>query len=182
MSCLSLLQDLSAGLYKNKKTGAYISFGNSRFPITDEQFRGRLLRGEIQCNDFKLTEEIIDRFSKEWEFAGITPIDLLFRNLDYIYDNVKGNPIIILMLGSEIDYSGKEEEFAGSAETNRQINPVITEFAEDHDRMRVINATDFVNSQDDYRDSENHLTRNVYYKIAGRVCDYINEAVSRKKL
>ncbi len=190
--CLSLLQDLSAGLYENKETGEYISFSSRNFDLTSPEFKDRFISGEIQGHEFPFTEEIIDSFSEKWEFVGATPFELLLRNLDYIYDNVKGEPIIILLLGSEIDYEGNnegsagrpfkkgaEEEFAGLCDVYREINPVIKAFAEDHERMRVIDPTEYIHSQADFEDCINHFSRNVYYEIAGRICDYINEAVDR---
>ena len=108
---------------------------------------------------------------------GNTPLDLLFRNLDYIYDNVKGKPIIILLLGSEVEYQGDNEEFAGLADVYKEMNPIIQEFVDDHERMRAINITDYIYSQEDYADCINHFSRNVYYKIAGEICKYINELV-----
>ncbi|MBO6241715.1 MAG: HAD-IIIC family phosphatase [Butyrivibrio sp.] len=177
--CYSLLQDCCAGLYRNKDTGNYISFGSAVYPLTDKDFKEKYISGEIQRHDYPLTAEIIDDFSSRWEFAGITPIELLFRNLDYIYYHVKGKPIIILILGSETDYEGDDEEFGGRAEIYKEINPAIREFAEDHDRMRIIELSDYITSQEDFRNSVNHLTRNVYYKIAGKICEYINEAIER---
>ncbi|MCR4656507.1 MAG: HAD-IIIC family phosphatase, partial [Lachnospiraceae bacterium] len=177
--CLSLLQDLSAGLYENKETGAYISFSSRNFDLTSLVFKDRFIKGEIQGHEFPFTGEIIDRFREKWDFVGATPFELLLRNLDYIYDNVKGEPIIILLLGSETDYEGYSEEFAGLCDVYREINPVIKAFAEDHERMRVIDPTEFIHSQADFEDCINHFSRNVYYEIAGRICEYINEAVDR---
>jgi FkbH-like protein len=140
--CYSLLQDVVAGLYKNKRTGKYISFGNSKFPLTDVKYMEGYLSKQIIGNDFNFSEEIIDKFAADWEFVGSTSIDMLFRNLDYIYENVKGKPVIILLLGSEVDYEGEDIEFGGFSEIYRQINPAIEEFAIDHDRIRVINMTE----------------------------------------
>ncbi len=179
--CYSLLQDCCAGLYRNKKTDKYLGFSSVNYSLTDPALKERFISKEINCHDFQFTEDIIDNFSKEWEFVGNTPIDLLMRNLDYIYDNVKGKPLIILILGSETDYEGEDEEFVGCSQIYREINPIITEFAEDHERMRILNITDFISSQEDFRGCINHYTKNVYYKISGAIAEYINEAISRRK-
>lgn len=175
--CYSLLGDLAAALYKNKDKEQYISFASVNHDLTDPEMAEKFISGEIQNHGFPFTEEIIEKFSDDWEYVGITPVDLLLRNLDYMYDHVKGKPIIILLLGSEIDFEGYNEEFDGLAEIYRQVNPIITEFAEDHDRMRIINVTDFIHSQDDFEDCVNHFSRNVYYKIAGEIVKYINDLV-----
>ncbi len=175
--CISTLPDLSAGLYRNKGTGEYISFSNKNSDLTDPENMGHFIDGTYQGHGFKFTKEVIEEFAKDWEFVGNTPLDLLMRNLDFIYDNVKGRPLIILILGSEKDYEGYNQEFDALGEIYRDYNPVLEEFASDHERMRVINITDFIGSQEDFEDCINHFSRNVYYKIAGEICRYINESV-----
>ena len=173
--CLSLLQDLASGLYRNKRTGHYISFSSRNYDLTVPGNTSRFVNKEIQGHNFDFTEKIISDFTDKWEFVGNTPLDMLLGNLDYIYDNVQGKPLIILLLGSEVDYGNNTEEFAGMCEVYREINPVIKAFAEDHERIRVIDPTEFIHSQDDFADCINHYSRNVYYEIAGRISGLINE-------
>ena len=175
--CYSLLMDLSAGLYRNKKSGAYISFSSKNFPLTDPGFSQRFINKEIQGHGFDFTEDVIREFAERWEFVGTTPIDLLLRNLDYIYENAPGKPLIVLILGSEIECEKYNEEFAGLAEVYREVNPIIKDYALDHDRIRIIDPTEFISSQDDFEDCINHFSRNVYYEMAGKICEYINESV-----
>lgn len=175
--CYSCLADMVQGLYKRKNADEYIAFSNKNQILTDPANKEGFINGEIQGHGFPFTESIINSFSAGWEFVGITPIELLFRNLDYIYENVKGSPLFILILGSEVEYEGSSPEFDGMAEIYREYNPLITEFALDHYQMKVINITDFINSQNDFEDSINHFSRNVYYKIAGEITRIINETL-----
>lgn len=175
--CLSLLQDIAAGLYRNKRTGNYISFSSRNYDLTNPGNSLRFVNKEIQGHGFPFTEDIISEFTSKWEFVGNTPLDMLLGNLDYIYENVQGKPLIILLLGSEVECEHNTEEFAGLCEVYREINPVIRAFAEDHERVRIIDPTEFIHSQDDFEDCINHYSRNVYYEIAGRICNYINEFV-----
>ena len=172
--CLSLLQDLASGLYRNRKTGNYISFSSRNYDLTDPKNRKRFIDKEIQGHDYDFTDEIITDFSDKWEFVGNTPLEMLLEDLDHIYENVPGKPLIILLLGSEVDCEHNTEEFAGMCEIYREVNPVIKAFAEDHERVKVIDPTEFIHSQADFEDCINHYSRNVYYEIAGRICEYIN--------
>lgn len=172
--CLSMLQDLQAGLYRNIRSGHYISFSSMNFNLTDPTNKSRFVNKEIQGHNYDFTKEVIDEFSDKWEFIGNTPIDMLLSNLDFIYDNVQGKPLIILLLGSERECDKNTEEFAGLCEIYRNINPVIEAFAQDHERVITINPTQFIHSQEDYGDCINHYSRNVYYEIAGRIADCIN--------
>lgn len=175
--CLSLLQDLASGLYRNRRTDNYISFSSRNYDLTDPGYKKRFIDKEIQGHGFDFTEEIINDFTDKWEFVGNTPLEMLLDNLDYIYENVQGKPLIILLLGSEKDCDNNTEEFKGMCEIYREINPVIKAFAEDHERVRVIDPTEFINSQDDFEECINHYSRNVYYEMAGRICEYINDYV-----
>ena len=172
--CISLLQDMAAGLYRNKKTGNYISFSSKNYDLTDPKNKMKFIDKEIQGHNFNFTDKIISDFSEKWEFVGNTPLEMLLEDLDYIYENVPGRPLIILLLGSELDCEHNTEEFAGMCEIYKEINPVIKAFAEDHERVMVIDPTEFIHSQADFEDCINHYSRNVYYEIAGRICEYIN--------
>lgn len=175
--CYSLQQDMTAGLYKKKNEERYVAFGGYKFDLTDNNNTQKYIDKEIQGHDFNFTHEIIDDFAKGWEFIGNTPFEVLLGNLDYIYENVPGKPLIIFLLGSELPYEGSDVETDGLCDIYREINPVIEAFAEDHERVRIINPTKFIHSQDDYNGNINHFSRNVYYEIAGEISRYVNEYI-----
>ena len=66
------------------------------------------------------------------------------------------------------------EEFANHAPRHKEINRLVREFAEDRERITLVNTTDFIRSQADYEDCINHFSRNVYYDLATAVCSCIN--------
>lgn len=173
--CYSLLPDCHAGLYRNKQTGAFISFGSRNFDLTDLRNMQGYMDGSIVNHAYPFTKEIIRKFAQHWEFVGTTDGMDLLRNLDYMYENVPGNPLFILMLGSEIEYEGENPEFANHAEKHREINELVRCFAEERERIRIVDVTKFIHSQDDYEDCINHYSRKVYYNLATEVVKFINE-------
>ncbi|MCM1215148.1 MAG: HAD-IIIC family phosphatase [Lachnospiraceae bacterium] len=173
--CYSLLPDCHAGLYRNRKTGLYASFGSVNFDLTDKKNMAGYIDGSIVNHGFPFTEEIIRNFAERWEFVGTTPEYAVVRNLEYMYDNVPGTPTFVLLLGSETEYEGENAEFADHAERHKEINALVKAFAEGKKRVRLINMTDFIKSQADYADCINHFSRNVYYNLATAVCACINE-------
>lgn len=179
--CYSLLPDCHAGLYRNKNTGAYVSFGSKNFDLTDPKNKRGYIDGSIVNHMFPFTEEIIDRFARDWEFVGVTEGNDLIRNLDYMYTHAIGTPMFILLLGSEVEYEGNNEEFSNHAEHHKEINALVKAYARDKDRIRIIKMTEYIHSQEDYEDSINHFSRNVYYQLAARMCSYINEKVKMLK-
>ena len=130
--------------------------GNDTTKLFDEEYH-------VIC--ISMISDFIDKWS----------IDQVFETLDYIYDHIKGRPIIMLLLGYENSFDDSEICNATLGDSYREYNPFFTEFALDHDRMKVINVTDFIRSREDFTDSINHFSSNVYYKIAGEICRFINE-------
>lgn len=179
--CYSLLPDCHTGLYRNRKTGDYISFGSKNFDLTDPRNTRGYIEGTIVNHAFPFTEEIIKRFSGDWEFVGVTSGEDLIRNLNYMYTHVLGSPMFVLLLGSEIEYAGINEEFADHAAHHKEINALVRAYAGDKDRIRLIEMTDYIHSQEDYADSINHFSRNVYYQLATALCACINEQVKKLK-
>lgn len=137
--CYSLLPDCHAGLYRNRKTGLYISFGSVNFDLTDEKSWQGYIDGSIVNHAFPFTEKILKNFSESWEFVGTTPTDMIIRNLEYIYFNAPGHPVFVLLLGSEIEYEGENLEFADHARRHKDVNEKIKEFAAEKKRIRLIN-------------------------------------------
>lgn len=174
--CYSLLPDCHAGLYKHKETGLYISFGSCNFDLTDEKNWQGYIDGSVPNHFYPFTREILEHFRENWEFEGTTPEELLIYNLEYMYENIPGRPIIILLLGSEIEYDGDNAEFANHADRHRRINNLVKDFVADKKRIKLINMTDFVRNQNDYEDSINHFSRRVYYDLATEVVRCINES------
>lgn len=179
--CYSLLPDCHAGLYKNKESEAYISFGSCNFDLTDKNNTGGYIDGSIVNHAFPFTEEIINRFSEEWQYMGTTAPQDLLRNLDYMLEHAAGHPDFIFILGSEIEYEGENEEFRDHAERHKEINRVVREHVRDNDRVKLVEITKFIHSQDDYLDCINHFKRNVYYDMATEICSCINEFIKSHK-
>ena len=164
--CYSLLPDCHAGLYRHRETGVYISFGSRCFDLTDPKNAKGYIDGSCQNHGFSFTEEILSDFAEKWEFVSGTPGDLLVRNLEYIYENLKGSPQLILLTGSELPFEGDNPEFAGHDVIHAQINPLIRSFAASRDRVRILEAGDFIRSSSDYADCINHYSRRVYVEMS----------------
>ena len=174
--CYSLLPDCHAGLYKHKDTGLFMSFGSCNFDLTDERNWSGYIDGSLPNHFYPFTRDELINFKDKWVYEGTTSDEMLLFNLEYMYENIPGRPKIILLLGSEIEYAGDNAEFANHAERHKRINRLVKEFAADKSRIRIINMTDFIESQSDYEDCINHFSRRVYYDLATEVVRYINEA------
>lgn len=179
--CYSLLPDCHAGLYRSKETGGYISFGSKNFNLTAPENMKGYIDGSIVNHAFPFTENIIAQFARNWDFVGTTSGEDLIHNLDYMYTHALGEPMFILLLGSEIEYEGENDEFADHANHHKEVNSLVKTYAKDKERIKLIEMTKYIHSQDDYEDSINHFSRNVYYQLAADVCTRINDQVEKIK-
>ncbi len=175
--CYSLLQDLNAGLYQNKKTGRYISFSDKRTDITNPDVWDDLINGRVQNHGYKFTRKELELFSEKWKFIGAIAPTMLIENLDFIVNHVKGSPTIILLTGSEKTFGDEGPELSEMAQVYRNIKPGIIDFADRHPNVKVINPSEFIKCRDDYADNINHYSKNIQFEIAGRICEVINDKV-----
>lgn len=176
--CYSLLTDCHAGLYRNKKNGGYISFGSRNFDLTDPVNWQGYIEGSIVNHLYPFTENVLHKFSEEWEYVSVTKVEDLERNLEYMYNNVTGQPLFVLMLGSELEYEGDNAAFAGHASFHRDVNIMARKFAEGKDRVKLIEATNYIRTQSDYVDCIDHYSRNVYFEMAQELNGYITDVSS----
>ncbi len=172
--CYSLLPDSHTGLYRNRRTGNYISFGSCNFDLTEEANWPGYIDGTIVNHAFPFDRNILQSFAENWEFVSRTGEEELLRNLQYMYDNVPGKPMWILLLGSEKECEKETPEFAGHAKYHQEVNRIVEAFAKGKDRIKLIHTTDYIVNQEDYADCINHFSREVYYRIAGDIVDCIN--------
>lgn len=178
--CYSLLPDCHAGVYQHKELGLFVSFGSVNFDLTDEANWQGYIDGSIPNHFYPFTEDILKRFKSNWEFVGTTPDDVLLYNLEYMYENAVGSPSFVFILGSETEYEGDNAEFANHAQRHKHVNELIREFASDKPRIKLVNITDYITSQEDFEDSINHFSRRVYYDLATQVVASINNMVRRQ--
>lgn len=170
--CFSLLQDYHSGLYRRKGTEFYINFGMADFDMTDRVNWPGYIDGSIENHMFPFTEDILEDFSQKWEFVGITPDELLINNLRYLCNNVKGNPIVMLTLGSEVPFSTSEEGFA-TARNHKRLNSLVREFSKERKNIRLLDPSVSIKSCEDYEDSINHYGRKVYFDMSTGIVNEI---------
>lgn len=179
--CYSLLPDCHAGLYKNKKTGLYVSFGSKNFDLTDEKNWQSYIEGSAPNHGFGFDRNILESFRENWEFCGCSSSEMIIENLDYILEHIKGNPLILLLLGSEVEYEGENREFEKHAPHHKRVNEALRMYLEQRGdkNIRLVNATDFIHDQEDFLDSTNHYSRKVYHSLAEKIRIIIDEVFGR---
>lgn len=170
--CYSLLQDYHAGLYRRKGTDFFISFGMADFDLTNPVNWPGYIDGSIENHMFPFDEAILKDFSENWEFCGITSDEMLINNLRYFCNHVKGNPLFMLTLGSEVPFDDSDSGIA-SAKNHRRLNNLIREFSKDCSKVVLIDPSMYIQSRGDYGDSISHYSRKVYFDMATDIVNSI---------
>ena len=171
----SLLNDGHEGLYIHKRTGHKICFSSANFDLTNPLNWDKFLSGEYQNHEFKFTREILENFSRNFEFRGYPSVDEIESDLTIILDNLPKDTHVVFMLGSEIEYENNQlPAFDAHAANHRQINEREKKTFADRKNVEFIEYTDYIKSQKSFNDCVNHFSRDVYYALSQRIVYIIN--------
>jgi hypothetical protein len=132
-----------------------------------------LFQKEYHVIVYSLLQYDLDAWIKNSEYM----LSNMFETLDSLCDSTPGNPLIVLLLGSESWYKNGDSIDSGLAELYSELNPIINDYANDHDRIRIINITSMINGQNDFKDSINCFSIRVFSDITEAVVKVINERV-----
>lgn len=101
----------------------------------------------------------------------------LFKTLDNLCSQTPGNPMVILLLGSETPFTSGTDDDRNLAELHKELNPIIMEYAEDHPKIRTINVSDLIKDQNDFDGSVNRFGVRVYSDMVEQIVVFINQKV-----
>ena len=112
-----------------------------------------------------------------WENNSEAMLADLFERLEQLSDNTPGNPTIILLLGCEKTFDGMSENDKKLSELYKELNPIISSFANDQVNFRTINVSNLVQNSSDLRSSINDFSVRVYSDIVEQIVVHINEKI-----
>ena len=85
------------------------------------------------------------------------------------------------MLGSETPFEkNTQHNYDGRHLIYKEINGLMREFAETHDRVLLIDLNDYIRGQEDFTNNINHFKRRVYYEVATKANEYIGTLTGDK--
>lgn len=164
---LSTLPEANLGVYRHKKSGIKIAFGEGRFPLTDPQNWDGYIRGEIFTSGNAFTRDWLERFSAEWESLGpLTPEEVV-SNARMLLQRIAPRAKVCYILGSEMPYLGNTQpNYEGRHLVHAEINRRLRLLADQESRIALIDVNDYLRDQKDFTDNINHFQRRVYYEMA----------------
>ena len=140
---------------------------------SEKELPSKLFSSEYHIIIYSLLQE--DYAS--WAADGDAMLSRIFSTLDDIDEKVPGSPMLILLLGSTVPYMSGTDNDQKLAELYGELNPILQSYAEDHEKIRIIDVTGFIKDQSDFNDSQNCFSVRVYSDIVEAICIYINEKV-----
>lgn len=172
---LSTFTDSNLGLYREKNTGILVAFGEYTNDLTDKSKWNGFINKEVFVANCKFSEEDLQHISDNWEFAGRIPTDITVENLDFIFSHMSKSAKLILCIGSELEYEGNcQEAYSDRHIRHKELNAKIRSWAENKDRVFIIDVNDFITGQDKYTNNINHFTKEVYYEMSKALVEIVN--------
>ena len=171
---LSTLLEGQIAIYKHKKDGYYICYGNTNYPFTDSKSWKHLLSKE-QNYEVYFTKELLKELSMNFEYIGLPSPENVLENVIYIRQHLPNKTKLFLILGSETDCNhATTPGLENAAQSYRAINKLLKDKLSGYDNIGFVDINDFITSQNDFTDCTNHYVRNVYFKMANHINNIIN--------
>lgn len=173
---LSLLTDANLGLYREKKSGAVVAFGEHTNDLTDETIWQDLMDKKRFVANCNFTMERLNCIKERYEFLGRATPEMTIRNLSDILEHMASDAKLILLLGCELPYEANTQEaYVGRHLYHKLLNDQVRDWARDNERVILLDINDYVHSQDDFTNNINHYTKQVYYKLSQKLIEIINQ-------
>lgn len=166
---LSMLPDGNLGVYRHKKTGAYIALCEKQYDITSAENWQLYIEKKVFTSGIDFNRGLLEQFSNDFVYCDNSDASLSIHFLDQIY-SIVGSKLdkIILLLGSErrVNLPNQKKEMENRDAFHKIINGKIREWAKDKENIVLLSFDDYIVGDGDYVDSINHFVKRVYYDLA----------------
>lgn len=171
---LQTMTEPNLGIYKNKKTGIKIAWGEYIYPLTDKNNWDLYVNGSIFTADNDFTYEWLEDFSNKYEYIGTLSPEEILENIKTLLQKINPKAKVCLLLGSETPYKkNSQKNYDGRHSTYKKINDLIREYAKSDSRILIIDLNDYIRDQSDFTDNINHFKRRIYFEVATKANEYI---------
>ena len=173
---LSMLTDPNLGLYREKKSGAIVPFGEYTNDLTDESLWPAFMEQTLFTANCKFSPTQLQDIKRDFEFIGrIEPADSV-KNLEFIYKHLAPQAKLLLCLGSETPYeSNQKAAYADRHIYHRELNRLIREWASDKPTVYLLDTNELIEGQQDFTTNINHFTKEIYFKLSQEIISIINQ-------
>lgn len=174
---LSLFTDPNLGLYKERKTGAIVAFGEYVNNLTDVTQWPDFIDNKVFTANCHFSQDFLNDFTERFEYLGRISQEAIIENLNIIFSHIQPRAHLILVIGSETEYlQNTKDAYADRHIYNRQLNKLVRDWAKSKsERVHLIDVNNYIDGQESFTNNINHFVRIVYYKMSNDVVRIINE-------
>lgn len=174
---LSLFTDPNLGLYKERKTGAIVAFGEYVNNLTDVTQWPDFIDNKVFTANCNFSQDFLNDFTERFEYLGRISQEAIIENLNIIFSHIQPRAHLILVIGSETEYlKNTKDAYADRHIYNRKLNKLVRDWAKSKsERVHLIDVNNYIDGQESFTNNINHFVRIVYYKMSNDVVRIINE-------
>lgn len=178
---LSMFTDPNLGLYREKRSGAIVAFGEYTNDLTDESLWQAFVNQSIFTANCKFTLPQLKEIKRNYEFIGRIKPEGSIKNLDFIYQHLAPQSQLLLCLGSEIPFEANQKAaYEDRHIYHRDLNHLIREWASDKPNVFLLDTNKLIDGQQDFTNNINHFTKKVYYKLSEQIVSLVNQSATKK--
>lgn len=176
MIFLSMVTDPGMAVYRHRETGLLISMCERYYDITQESNWDDLIKGRIWNEDIRFTRGSLKAFAAHFDYVNNDDFSLSMKNIDKLYRKLDPKSTICLLLGAEKPYEKeKRPAYIHRHEDHARFNNLIRTWAKGKTNVRLYEMNDLITNQGDFVDSINHYSKRVYWELAEKIIDDIQE-------
>ena len=178
---LSTMVEANLGIYRNKKSGICVAFGESCYPLTEPKNWDLYINKTIFTAENNFTKEWLQDFSSKYVFEGALTPEHILQNAKTLLSKISPDAKLCYFLGSETPYLNNNQlNYENRHLLYKQINKLFREWANTEPRILLVDFNDYIHSQSDFTNNINHFVRRVYFEAATTINGFISETLGTK--
>ena len=117
----------------------------------------------------------MQKIAEEYEFLGRLTPKQTAENLRFIYEHIKPDTELVILLGCEREYKdNKLEAWVNRHNDHKEYNAAVRKEFDGCKNVTLFDVNEYMTSDDDFNDSVNHYKKRVYYLMAQKFTEMIN--------
>lgn len=172
---LSMLTDGNLAVYKRKASGDCLAICEKKYNLSDPSNFDKYIRKQIFVSGIDFTKDDLENFSSKYEYIDNKNGELTVQNLDSILKFIGDQTKLILLLGSEHEFTKTcPESFRNRHIEHKNMNNAIRAWAVDKPNVILMPYDKYITNSSDFIDTINHFTKRVYYELAVDLMEVFN--------
>lgn len=173
---VSMLTDANIGVYRRKETGERVCLLEGYHPLTDPDNWPGYLAGQYDGAEIPFTRQMLEEFSRQYEFVGINTPGQVAENIRWIRAHLDPGCLLAVMLGGELEWKkNTSPAYRNRHLLHKEINDALRALAAQTEGIHLIDVNRYLVDQRSFYDHFNHYVKPVYYQLAEEISELIRQ-------